>query len=142
MKPVHKLFLAVALATLAMPTLHAQTVSVKTVIPFRFTVGRVTLPAGEYAVRSLDDRGTGSGLLELYNLRSKATNILISDSCQSASRPDRSKLVFHRYGHRYFLNQVWIQGNSAGREFHSSPAETEIAKKQTMQRMTLIASSR
>src|SRR6266566_4315139 len=39
----------------------------------------------------------------------------------------KSKLVFHRYGNRYFLTQVWSAGSSLGRELPKSAKEKEQA---------------
>ena len=39
-----------------------------------------------------------------------------------------TKLVFHRYGDRYFLAQIWVAGNNSGSELPKSPREVEVAQ--------------
>ena len=61
-----------------------------------------------------------------------------------ASEPKtESKLIFNRYGDRYFLSQVWTAGNSSGRQLLKSDREKEmaqVAKNETKGQVTLIAS--
>jgi len=42
--------------------------------------------------------------------------------------PAEGKLIFHRYGDRYFLSQMWMPGNPTGRELPPSKAELETAR--------------
>lgn len=95
-------------------------------IPFDFVAGGTKLPAGEYTVgragmsnsfvvlRQSDDPGTSAMIL---------TNA--AERTQAKSQPT---LVFHRYGDRYFLSQVWNGGEIRGRELMKSAAEKEVAK--------------
>ena len=41
--------------------------------------------------------------------------------------PAKTMLVFHRYGNRYFLYQIWVEGNNRGRELPRTPSEKELA---------------
>jgi hypothetical protein len=43
-------------------------------------------------------------------------------------RHEQAKLVFSRYGERYFLRQVWAPGMDRGRELSASKAEQEFAR--------------
>lgn len=44
-------------------------------------------------------------------------------ACMSSQR---GKVVFHRYGNRYFLSEVWIGGESTGRVCVQSRAEKRL----------------
>jgi hypothetical protein len=91
-------------------------------IPFAFTAGSATLPAGEYRVQKLD-RNSAVLLIHCWDAR-------------------ESKLVFNRYGNRYFLSQVWNAGSIRGRQLPISPREKEmpqLARNETKTEITLVA---
>jgi hypothetical protein len=130
------LLVAAALALLITTAASAQTVKLNVTVPFNFTVNRATLPAGEYSVSSMDDHGT---VLAIRNLNSKATNLVSSIACVKLSSATQSKLVFRRYGDHYFLNQIWTEGNSDGRELPPSAREKEIAQDFSTHELVLVA---
>jgi len=73
-------------------------------IPFDFYLGDTLLPAGNYAVER--DEAT----LNLYGLQNNdrpviAVSLFIPES--SNVPLDSGKLVFHKYGDKYFLVQIW-----------------------------------
>ena len=132
------LLFAVAL-TLLITTASAQTVKVKANIPFSFVVNRATMPAGEYVVESMDRDG---GVLAIRDSHAKITNLVIANACESHKAATHNKLIFHRYGDRYFLSQVWIQGDNRGRELRTSAREIEVAKDFSAQEVVLMAAGR
>ena len=106
----------------------------KVSVPFSFIVNRATLPAGEYSVKSVDER-----VLAISSLTSKTTNLVISNSCEMPEPVGQTKLVFHRYGDQYYLNQIWVAGMDAGHQIPVNPREKEVAKDFSMQEVTLMA---
>jgi hypothetical protein len=138
MKKTLTLF-AVALALLVTTAASAQTIRLKAEIPFGFIVNGATLPAGEYFVTSVDVRGE---VLSISDLNSHHNNLILSNSCTSLKVAPKTKLVFHRYGDRYFLNQIWIAGNDSGRELPTSRREKEVARDFSMQEVLLVAAQR
>ena len=42
---------------------------------------------------------------------------------------DRNKLVFHRYGERYFLSEVWMAGEAFGGQLIKSKEESAIQRR-------------
>ena len=127
---------AVALALLMTTAASAQTIALKVNVPFSFIINRATLPAGEYSVASVDDQGR---TLAFRSLTSNTSNLVISNSCQNLKPVGRTKLVFHRYGDRYFLSQVWIEGMNEGHELPANSREKEVAKDFSMQEVVLMA---
>jgi hypothetical protein len=105
-------------------------------IPFDFIVNRATLPAGQYMIESL---GSVDGRTLLRSLDMKPKAWVNAFSLQSLNTCERTKLVFHRYGDRYFLAEIWVAGNSSGHELPKSPREVEVAKDFMMQEVTLVA---
>jgi hypothetical protein len=137
MKTTLMLF-AVALALLVTTAASAQTIQVKTDIPFSFIINGATLPAGEYLVRS---QGVG-GALVISDLNSHRNNLILTNACSSLKVATKTKLVFHRYGDRYFLNQIWIAGNDSGRELPTSAREKEVARDFSKEEVLLVAAQR
>lgn len=133
------LLLFAAALTLFMTAASAQTIHMNADIPFNFILNGATLPAGEYSVTSMDVRGQ---VLSISDLKSHHNNLIISNSCRSLKAATKTKLVFHRYGDRYFLKQIWVAGNDAGRELATSRREEEVAKDFSMQEVVLVAAQR
>lgn len=117
----------------------AQSVRVKANIPFDFVVNGSTLPAGAYTIQSY---GVADGkTLRVGNVDTHQGTLVNSLDMSSLSASASTKLVFHRYGNRYFLSQVWIQGEENGREFPKSHREAELARdyRSTYQEVDLVA---
>ena len=129
-----QLFALLGLSLLLAVSASAQTVA-KANIPFNFIVAGKTLPAGEYTIRSLD---TIQRVLVIRG--SDKSQMVMANSCASAKPSDTSKLVFHRYGDRYFLSQIWTGGNSSGAELPPSRRESEVAMDFPRQEVVLVAS--
>ena len=92
-------------------------------IPFAFVAGNATLPAGEYRVQKLDGN---SAVLLIHCRDANAAALVITHAAQAKEPQSESKLVFNRYGNRYFLSQVWTAGSIRGRQLQASPREKEI----------------
>lgn len=112
------------LFVLAVATVHAQTPSrVEVNIPFTFSAGKATLKAGAYSVK----RVSNSALA----IRSAdgGTTALVNAPLTIGSRDSKpgERLVFNKYGDRYFLSQVWLRADS-GRQLFTSDAETKAAR--------------
>ena len=108
-------------------------------IPFAFTAGNAMLPAGEYRVQKLD---RNSAVLLVHCWDAKASALVITNAAQAKETQTESKLVFNRYGNRYFLSQVWNAGSIRGRQLPISPREKEmpqLARNETKTEITLVA---
>jgi hypothetical protein len=110
---------------LAVSAAQAQETRVKANIPFDFVVQNQILPAGEYLVTS---EGPTNQAIVIRSDDSKTAILSLTNSCSSSKPSDMSKLVFHRLANRYFLSQVWVEGNSSGWQLPHSKAEIEMAK--------------
>jgi hypothetical protein len=109
-------------------------------IPFEFAAGNTTLPAGEYSVKISE---TNQALLLVNRMNSEASVILTTNPAEAREIQTDSKLVFNRYGDRYFLSQVWSAGFSHGRQLRKSAREKESAqsaKFENQGEVTLVAS--
>jgi hypothetical protein len=132
-----QLFVLLGLGLLfATASAYAQTAALKANIPFNFIVTGKSLPAGEYTIQSVS---TSDRVLVIRGA-DKSANMVMANACESARPSDKTKLVFHRYGDRYFLSQIWTAGNSSGAELPQSRRETEVAMDFPRQDVVLIAS--
>lgn len=116
------MILAIAFAT---AVVSAQAQSAKTVIsnvPFEFVVGDQALPAGKYRV----NRSIGNAL-KFWTYHPDAAAIRLTNEIEP-SKDRRARLVFHRYGNRYFLAEVWTGAGDAGRQLLKSKQERAIER--------------
>ena len=91
-------------------------------VPFNFVSESKTLPAGSYML----DSSAGSGAVVVRSEDRKIAFAVTGASITSTNRGPNGKLVFHRYGNRYFLEQVWMRGG-AGHQLRQSAQERELA---------------
>jgi hypothetical protein len=119
------LIMALALATAA-ANANAQT-SNKVVadIPFEFSVGYKTMPAGKYAVRAANNQGNA---LMIQSADGKLAAVRLSDETERSKDNSHARLVFHRYGQKYFLAEVWNGIDKAGRQLLKSSEERAIQR--------------
>jgi hypothetical protein len=96
--------------------------SVKADVPFAFSVADEQFPAGEYIVS-----GVGSqGILALRGTGSQM-RLVATQAAVSSGPSNKSKLIFHRYGDRYILSEIWLEGDSRGRRLPKTKLEKELA---------------
>jgi hypothetical protein len=116
------LTVAVSLAT-AVVSANAQSRTVIANIPFEFSVGEKALPSGQYMVKAITENGNA---LAVQNRRSGKSAMRLSNSIQASEESETTKLVFHRYGPRYFLAEVWVSGEKSGRQLIKTKEERTI----------------
>jgi hypothetical protein len=109
--PLAVVILAIALIVSA----HAQTSGAPRVIakiPFSFIVGKTALPPGKYTVTVLNptsDRKT----LQIRSMDGRSSAIVLTTNVVGHVSDD-AKLVFERYGDRYFFAEAQMAGDSTG----------------------------
>ena len=125
------LILTVIFASAAVST-HAQTAySVRADVPFDFIVGNKTIPAGRITANGVSAAMQGS--LSITNPAAGKLALRIGRRVLGARESNQGKLVFHKYGNRYFLAQVCIPGYQAwevmkSREERSLERDTRLVK--------------
>jgi hypothetical protein len=99
----------------------SQSVVMKVKVPFAFSAGDVTLPAGEYTITKENARGT------LLIQGSQANEVCLVQTFSGITYvPDgNGSLLFKRYGDKYFLSQVFPGFESAGHKLGVSKLEKE-----------------
>jgi hypothetical protein len=124
MNRLHSAFFGLGLL-LAASTVQAQDNGVKADVPFDFVVGNQVLPAGEYTVIN---QGPVNQAISIRTQEGKTVALSLTLPCSSIDPSAKTKLVFHTMAGRYFLYQIWTQGNSSYRQLPKSKAEVELAK--------------
>ena len=90
-------------------------------IPFEFSVGNKTLPAGEYTVRQVNP-ASDHAVLQLRSRDGRASAMVQMDSVMGKAQ-ESAKLIFNRYGNKYFFAQAWVDGENSGLQASKSRAE-------------------
>jgi hypothetical protein len=98
-----------AIANFAMAgTSFAQSKTVRADVPFDFTVGNQLLPAGSYTIKAGSE-----GFIAIRNHDKPIAAITLVHR-DRAKTPNGGKLIFHKYGDRYFLSEIlcsWAEMN-------------------------------
>jgi hypothetical protein len=127
------LLVLVLLSLITIP-LFAQSMNVsgtlRIKIPVQFTVNTQTLPAGEYIVARVFDNS-----IQLKNIDGGNAVVALTSTLGGGIQIQGPKLVFNRYGNRYFLTEVWLGKADTGRQLFASAEEIELARIQSQRRL-------
>jgi hypothetical protein len=119
----------------------AQTSNLRANVPFSFTVGSKTLPAGTYDIGAIS---SDPKMLLLHARDGNSSMMVGSNSAENPKGAEKSKLVFNRYRDQYFLAEIWVQGATRGRQLPKTSREKELAKELaqdlTHRRVEIVAS--
>lgn len=113
----------------------AQTGAIHVTIPFNFTVGVQTFPAGEYKV-AINGSLLRVARIDGPGIATVLTNFTGGGPGQNAA----PRLLFHRYGNRYFLSVAWIGEIEQGHDLFASPKELELARTTKLEQKVVLAS--
>ncbi len=115
-KQAYMLVTAILLATVAgLSIAKAQTAAQPQLvvnIPFAFSVGEKTLPAGEYTVRCINSN-SATKVLQIRSTTGSASALVRTDSVIGKIQ-DNAQLIFNRYGNEYFFAQARMPADSVG----------------------------
>lgn len=89
-------------------------------IPFDFRSGSQMMPAGKYDIQTLSDH-----LLVMREKDGSKSQALLAIAAQTRTPSTYGKVIFHRYGSKYFLYQMWLPNDVNGFEFPKGHAEKE-----------------
>jgi hypothetical protein len=100
---------------------------IRATIPFDFSVRGKTLPAGEYEIKRVND-SPEQLLISSVSRHEHERAIFITESVEPRKIPNRSLIVFHRYGDSYFLSEILVEGDQTGRELAQSRQERQLRR--------------
>jgi hypothetical protein len=96
-------------------------------IPFEFSAGNVRLPAGEYSVKRTS--ATASAFtIQRTDSSAAAIVLAVGTVGGGAEQQGGARLVLRRYGHMYFLAQVWMPGRGTGSQIPESRSERRLRR--------------
>jgi hypothetical protein len=110
---------AMTVALLISIPLSAQKIA-KVTVPFDFTVGQTQMSAGAYEISA------GHGVVVIRDTKAAATVMSIVNTEPSRNSDSSSKLVFNRYGDKYFLSQVSRAFSGGVMHLPTSKLEKEV----------------
>jgi len=119
MKRILALALVLVSTLFVAGTSSAQEHQVKAFVPFGFTVGDFTVPAGTYTI---DSAANSPDVLVLTNW-DKGAKVTITGRANQGNPQRISALVFHHYGDQYFLSQIRSEGASINVDLSVTKAE-------------------
>jgi len=122
------LFLLGLLMVLTVGYAHAQSTIARAQVAFDFTAGDTVLPPGEYTIVA----GAADVALELLILRhvkGSVHEVAIEKQLEPRGNIKQARLVFLRYGARYFLSEVWLDASEPGCQMCKGSQEKELAEK-------------
>ena len=110
----------------------AQTSSAQKVIanvPFTFSAGKATLPAGRYTITVVNP-SSDRKILQIRSMDGRSTAMVLT-TANSVSASENTKLVFERDGDRYYFAQAQLGGDSTGLAAvrHKQPREKNAMAK-------------
>ncbi len=92
-------------------------------VPFEFVVANKIVPAGEWAVRVAIRNGN---ILDISNAHTNAGVFSMSSLTEDKQAAPHYSLVFEKYGERYFLSGVKLEGSKVGYRLPESKLEAEL----------------
>ena len=139
MKKQHVRSILVLSLLLVAGSAFAQTINVRSNIPFSFNAAGKSMPAGQYSIKTL---GTDGKTLALQGSEPGAVMLLNANSTSKLDAADSTKLVFHVYGSEYFLSEIWVAGDNLGHQIPETRRERELAKGNAAQDVNVVAELR
>jgi len=112
-----------------------QTDRIVVKVPFSFVVGSTTVPGGEVIVQRADLSGR---VLAIRNVDAKL-NIFATTSGKKAPNLAGGYLSFHKYGNRYFLSSLKVDGSDRMYTFAPGKLEAEVTAQNAPAEQILVA---
>jgi hypothetical protein len=138
------LILMALFSSAALSTNAQSSYGVRANVPFDFTVGDRTLQAGQIVARL---PGRDAGAMTIDNLDTDQHALRMARTLRGADTADQAKLVFRKYGNRYYLAEVWTPGYRVWEVIKSNSEraierELRLARNSKPERVTVFAEGR
>jgi hypothetical protein len=124
---------------LAVASAHSQGRGVVANVPFAFSVGDKALPAGQYSI--MPALSSGPFVQEIRSADGNAAIFLPTMALDARDAKDGHlgpRLVFHVYGHSYFLSEIWTDAGVQGRKLLETSREKELARSETKREVAVL----
>jgi hypothetical protein len=94
-------------------------------IPFNFTVGEKSFPAGKYVIQQ--NRTDSDAVWAIRHKDNVGKALFLTNPVRSTNPVEEIRLVFKKYDDVYFLSEFWTPGNNTGRQIQISNRERGLA---------------
>jgi hypothetical protein len=94
-------------------------------VPFSFQLGKTSMPAGKYLISE-----SGS-VTKVQSASGKPTVMTLTRPASRHSESTTPSLEFQRYGHEYFLTNIWTGDSQTGHALPKGEREKELARNLT-----------
>ncbi|MGZ5437228.1 MAG: hypothetical protein ACXWID_08370 [Pyrinomonadaceae bacterium] len=121
------LFVLIGTVTLSVSAQTTSRVELRVDIPFDFNVGNETLAAGRYRLLSVSN--DSANVIFKFESADRSGFMLRMAALEGKGK-DSARLVFHRYGNRYFFSEAWLNaanGWQAPKSREERASEREMA---------------
>jgi hypothetical protein len=96
-------------------------------IPFEFTVGSISFPAGQYKFLRV-----GDNTFQVRDADGRSLFIMATAPIRPNEPPEKSMLKFANVDGRHVLIQIWNGHAAMGNEFENKQYHVELAKRPTV----------
>ena len=110
--------------TLTVASAQAQTGYQMTAnIPFDFTAGETSLRAGIYSIKLISQ-----DTLLVSSSDGKKSVLVLARQAEHVGTRKPARIIFNRYGDRYFLSRTFLSESDLGCQVNPSRAERHVAR--------------
>ncbi len=124
-------FIGAVCLLLAAGTASAQTLRFKAEVPFPFVVGNQRLPAGTYQFQRLlgpPASGDQIGMVSIRSADGRFYKVMVTSLVdRRRDQPGSPQVVFTQSAGRYYLAQLWGNGDRLGQKMPGTPHEATTA---------------
>ena len=136
------LLLMAVFGSAAMQSKAQSTLGIRAKVPFDFIVGEKTFSAGTITTSGVNASMAGS--VSIRNLNSDQQVNRVGHRLTATDASNEGKLVFHKYGDRYYLAEIWVPGYKAWKVEKSKSEralerEARIARNAKLEVISVIA---
>jgi hypothetical protein len=104
---------------------HSERV-IKANIPFEFSVGSRTFPAGEYRLVSVSP-----AVLQVRDAEDRCLTVVLTNAVETLKAPDSSKLHFYNQDGRYALTEIWQEDFTIGQQLQLPKSTLKVGKRKS-----------
>ncbi len=88
---------------------------VKVTLPRATMVGSVTLPAGDYTIRDINDEGGSTTVLQIRSDKGLSVTAEVMLISEPDNKPaGRTEVVLRRQENQYQMDKIWFEGRDEG----------------------------
>ncbi|HEX8265619.1 MAG TPA: hypothetical protein VF596_09455 [Pyrinomonadaceae bacterium] len=129
-KHATKIFLTLSILmvvglTAAQAQIDSDTI-IDTNIPFQFVVGNTTFPAGKYVIKPMDDSDDMPSVIEIQSANGKMSVVFETENSTLDNAPKKTEVIFDSIGGKYFLSQIFVEGQNYGVRALESKMEKKL----------------